>query len=491
MSDRTQIEEIKSKLDIVSVVSQYVPTLKRSGRNHFGLCPFHKEKTPSFSVNSELGLFKCFGCQEAGDVIKFIEKIEGLDFPKALEEAAKRAGVVLKKTSSPRDIEAEKQKKDLLSANSLACEFYNYLLLKHPSGEICREYAQKRKLPKDILEKFKIGYAPAGYENLKNFLIKKGFNQNDLVNWGLLVNKNGKIYDKFRKRFMFPIISHQGDIIGFSGRLIDPEDKGPKYLNSPETPVYKKSNTLFGLYQSKEAIRKEGFAVLVEGNVDILSSHKAGIKNIVAPLGTALTSEQVSLLKRYCDTVYFALDTDDAGQKALIKDLGMVDFAGMNSSILDIGQYNDVDALITNGGNWEETVKNPKDVVIYFIETLQKKYDLTKPLEKNKFIKQILEIITRINNPVLINDYLNKMVGIVRIDLAVLASELKKIKEILKTNNIDTLPETTVLNIGSNAVLENENMRTKYFLGLLMNRGIYKNVKLEDRFEEIEELIFV
>jgi DNA primase len=373
MSDRTQIEEIKSKLDIVSVISQYVPSLKRAGRNYFGLCPFHKEKTASFSVNPELGLFKCFGCQEAGDVIKFIERIEGLEFPKALELAAKKAGVILKTTSNPRDIEADKMKKELLRANSLTCEFFNYLLLKHESGEPCRDYAQRRKLPKNILEKFKIGYAPSGYENLKHFLIKKGFKENDLVDWGLLVSKNGRVYDKFRKRFMFPIISHQGDVIGFSGRLIDPEDKGPKYLNSPETLVYKKSNTLFGLFQAKESIRKEGFAILVEGNVDILSSHKAGISNIVAPLGTALTNEQVKLLKRYCDTVYFALDTDSAGQKALIKDLGMVDDAGISAFILDIGKYKDVDELITSGGNWEDTVKTPKDAVIYFIESLQKK----------------------------------------------------------------------------------------------------------------------
>ena len=202
MSDRTQIEEIKSRLDIVSVVSQYVPSLKRSGHNHFGLCPFHKEKTPSFSVNSELGLFKCFGCQEAGDVIKFIEKIEGLDFPKALEYAAKKAGVILKHTTGTKDIEADRIKKDILSANSLASEFFNYLLLKHPSGEVCRQYAEKRKLTKNVLENFKIGYAPLGFENLKNFLTKKGFKERDLVNWGLLVEKNGKIYDKFRNRFI-------------------------------------------------------------------------------------------------------------------------------------------------------------------------------------------------------------------------------------------------------------------------------------------------
>jgi DNA primase len=219
-----------------------------------------------------------------------------------------------------------------------------------------------------------------------------------------------------------------------------------------------------------------------------LSSHKAGIANIVAPLGTALTSDQVNLLKRYCETIYFALDTDTAGQKALIKDLGIVDAAGMSAFVLDIGKYQDVDELITNGGNWEETVKAPKDVVIYFIETLQKKFDLTKPLEKNKFIKQILEIVTRINNPVLINDYLNKLVSIVKIDIAVLSTELKKIKDIMKTKNLETLPETVVLKFGSSNKLENEGMRVKYFLGLLMNINNHKSLPIEKIYHEIKEL---
>jgi len=427
MAERTEIEDIKDKLDIVSVVQQYVPTLKRSGRNFFGLCPFHKEKTPSFSVNPELKMFKCFGCGEGGDVIKFIEKIEGLDFPKALEVAAQRAGVTLKHTYSPQDKQRSEERERLLQANKLAAEFYHYILLEHPSGEPGRIYARKRKLKKNGVNKFLIGYAPKAYENLKRFLIKKGYKVQELLKWGLLVEKNGRIYDKFRNRLMFTISNHQGDVVGFSGRLIDPEALGPKYLNSPETPVYKKSTLLFGLYQAKESIRKEGFAILVEGNIDLLSSHGAGVENIVAPLGTALTMDQVNLLKRYCDKVYFALDTDTAGQKALLKDLELLEQAGMQSYVLEIGAYKDVDDLIIAGGDWSKVVASPEEVVPYFMSSFLKKYDLKQSFQKKEYTKAILVLISKIRDKIVQADYLKKLADETGVGIKVLYQELTHI----------------------------------------------------------------
>jgi len=489
MSDRTQIDEIKSKLDIVNIVTPYVPALKRSGRNYFGLCPFHKEKTPSFSVNPELGLFKCFGCGEGGDVIKFIEKIEGIDFAKALEIAGAKAGIKIVHHTSPQQQKEVHIKQEILRANSLSSEFFNYVLLKHPLGQIGRDYAHKRKLTKEIVKNFSIGLAPAGYENLKSFLIKKGFKENDLVTWGLLVEKNGKIYDKFRKRLMFPVIDHQGDVVGFSGRSIETEEKGPKYLNSPETAVYKKSKTLYGLFQAKESIRKAGFAILVEGNIDILSSHKAGVANIIAPLGTALTLEQIYLLKRYADTIYFALDTDNAGQKALLKDLMMIDQVGMSAFVLDINNYKDIDDLITNGGNWQDIVAHPVELVIYFLQSLQKKYDISKPMEKNKYIRQILEIISKIQNPLLINDYLNKLESVVNIDVTVLLTELNKIRDTLRKNNLNELPTDHKLFIEINQKQEQENVIYKYILALLLNNQKYSLESIKDRISEVRDLM--
>lgn len=431
MDNRDQIQEIKDKLDIVTVVQQYVPSLKRSGHNHFGLCPFHKEKTPSFSVNSEMGLFKCFGCGEGGDVIKFIEKVEGLDFPKALELAAQKAGVTLKKSFSKFDKNKQLEKERILEANHLTAEFFHFILFKHELGEVGRKYASKRKLTKKYLKKFLIGYAPKGYDNLKRFLIKKGFSEQELLKWGLLAEKNGKTYDKFRERLMFTIFDHQGDIVGFSGRLVDPEGLGPKYLNSPETIVYKKSKIVYGLYQAKEAIRHANYVVLVEGNIDILTSHQAGVENIVAPLGTALTLEQLGLIKRYTNTVYFALDTDTAGQKALMRALPMIEQQQMQALVLELGKFQDVDALIVNGGDWQEVLANPSEIVPYFMKSLKPKYDFSKGLQKNEYTRAILNIISQVNDKLLQSDYLKKLEAVVAIDMKLLAQEMSKI---IKTN---------------------------------------------------------
>ncbi len=427
MSDRSQIEEIKERLDIVSVVQEYVPSLKKSGRNYFGLCPFHQEKSPSFSVNSELGMFKCFGCGEGGDAIKFIEKIEGLDFPHALENAAKRVGITLVKNTNPKLAKERAKKQKILEANTLTAQYFNYLLTKHKNGKIARDYAKKRKLTAHSIETYKLGFAPVGFENLKNFLLKRGFELRDLVDWGLLVEKNNRIYDKFRNRLMFPIMDHQGEIVGFSGRAIDKNEKGPKYLNSPETPVYNKSKLLYGLYQAKETVRKEDFAIIVEGNIDIISSYQAGVKNIVAPLGTALTEDQLKLLKRYCSKIYLSFDTDSAGQRALLRSLELAEKVGLQTLAIDIGEYQDVDEMITSGGDWQKIVSKAKPVVDFLIKTLSKNYNLEDSRQKSVFVKQILTYITKIENDIEISDYIEKLSKKSNVDRDTLLDQLKKL----------------------------------------------------------------
>lgn len=427
MDNRDQIQEIKDKLNIVTIIQRYVPSLKRTGRNHFGLCPFHKEKSPSFSVNSEMGLYKCFGCGEGGDVINFLQKIEGLDFPKALELAAQKAGVTIKRKYSPVDKTKQIEKERILEANHLASEYFHYVLFKHESGKTALEYAKQRKLGDEVLKKFIIGYAPKGYDNLKRFLMKKGFTETELLRWGLLAEKNGKTYDKFRERLMFTIFDHQGDTVGFSGRLIDPKGLGPKYLNSPETLVYKKSKIVYGLFQAKESIRKDKYVVLVEGNVDILTSHQASVENIVAPLGTALTVEQLALIKRYASTVYFALDTDTAGQKALVRALPMIEQLQMQAMVLELGEFQDVDDLIVHGGDWKSVLKNPSEVVPYFMKNLKDKYNFKKSLEKNTYTRTILNLIAGINDKLLQSEYLKKLETVVSIDMKLLAQEMSKI----------------------------------------------------------------
>ncbi len=409
MPDRSQIDEIKDRLDIVSVVQEYVPSLKKSGRNFFAPCPFHQEKTPSFSVNSELGLFKCFGCGEGGDVIKFLEKIEGLDFPHALEVSAKRAGVQLKRFSNPKFKKQQLEKDRLIELNTLVSKYFYYLLTEHKNGETAREYVQKRQITKQGINEYKLGFAPVGFENLKKFLIKKGYTETELIKWGLLASRNNRNYDKFRNRLMFPIIDHQGEVVGFSGRSIDPEDKGPKYLNSPDTQVYNKSKLLYGLFQAKESIRKQDFAIIVEGNIDIISSYQAGIKNIVAPLGTALTEDQLKLLKRYCTKVYLAFDNDLAGQKALLKSLELAEKVDLQVLVVDIGKYKDVDNLITTGGDWQKTVALAKPVIDFLIQSLAGNYDLEDSKQKAGFVSQILPFISKVEDSIERGDYLEKL----------------------------------------------------------------------------------
>lgn len=419
-AERSQIDEIKEKLDIVNVAESYLSSMKRSGANYFALCPFHNEKTPSFSINQDLQLFKCFGCGESGDVIAFIQKLEGLDFPQTLERAATMAGVTLKdKPLSPRQEKARKEKEQILKANELAMKYFNYMLLEHKVGQKAREYCKNRKINKESINKYQIGYAPDGYEYLKGFLKKKGFSEGELVKWGLLVKKKGRVYDKFRDRLMFPIFDHQGNVVGFSGRQLEKSEYGPKYLNSPETPVYKKKETLYGLHQARDEIRRKRFAILVEGNVDILSSFRVGVKNIVCPLGTALTQEQAKLLKRYADKVYLALDTDEAGEKALIRAMEIFQNVGLETLAIDLGKYQDSDELIMNEPEkWGELVSSPIHVVELLLRRFANKYDLSKPSDKSKFVRDIAPFIRALEDEVEKQAYISRVARDIDLDQA-------------------------------------------------------------------------
>jgi len=490
MSDRSQIDEIKDRLDIVSVIQEYVPGLKKSGRNFFAPCPFHQEKTPSFSVNSELGLYKCFGCGEGGDVIKFIEKIEGLDFPHALEAAAKRAGVELKKFSNPQLKKQRAEKDRILELNALVAKYFNYLLTEHKTGEIARKYIKQRQINKTGTVTYQLGFAPIGFENLKKFLTKRGYTEGELVNWGLLASKNGRNYDKFRNRLMFPIIDHQGEVVGFSGRSIDPEEKGPKYLNSPETPVYNKSKLLYGLFQAKENIRKQDFAIIVEGNIDIVSSYQAGVKNIVAPLGTALTEDQMKLLKRYCTKVYLAFDSDPAGQKALLKSLELAEKTGLQTLAIDIGKYKDVDDLITSGGDWQQVVAKAKPVIDFLIKTLAKNYDLEDSRQKALFVKQMLEYIAKIENDIEKADYLEKLSKKARVERDDLIEQLRKFTTVINASQEDKALEERISAKKSGAVFRLDG--ETYLLSLLLQHpqwlSLADNLKPEELFRQEQNL---
>lgn len=397
MSD---IDEVKSRLDIVDVVSQYVPSLKRAGQSYKGLCPFHREKTSSFIVTPSMQIYKCFGCGEGGDVIKFIEKMERVDFGEALQIAAERAGYKLTQRQAAQDSAFKQEAELIYKLNELAGKYWNYLLAEHKAGLAGRNYLTKRKIRMEEVKTFELGYAPMG-DNLVKFLTGKGYKPEQLVKAGLAVERQGRIVDKYRDRLMLPIMNLKGQIVGFSGRQITPNEHSPKYLNSPETVVYKKGEILMGLFQAKEAARADNFLILEEGNIDLLSSHKVGIRNIAAVGGTALTLQQCKLIKRHVDTVYFCFDTDQAGIKALIKGVELSEQIGLKHKVINLGTYQDPDQLIsTEPDKWKELVAEPINTITHLINILQKDVDMGSADGKSEFFYRLVPILRTLKDPV-------------------------------------------------------------------------------------------
>lgn len=431
MSD---IEKVKSALDITQVISQYVD-LKPSGSNLSGLCPFHNEKTPSFMVNPSLQIYKCFGCGKAGDTINFIQEIERLEFPEALKKAAEMAGITLE-GSYKKDEKLEKEKQRYLEANKLAADFYHHILLNHSLGKVGRDYANKRNISGKELVDFKFGYAPKNNDNLKNFLIKKGFSIEELISIGLIIERNGETVDKFRDRLLQPIFSLDGSVIGFSGRYLGSFDKAPKYLNSAESLVYKKNEALYGLYHAKDAVRKNNFAILVEGNLDVVSSFRAGADMTVAPLGTAITANQLKLLKRFTENVYFAFDNDNAGFGALIRGITLAEQVGLQYMYISVAPFQDCDELINeNPDEWANRIANPQDAVIYVMQKYAKELDLGTAGGKTNLKKKMIPILQSIKDKVRKEHYVKELSLLLEVSPDLVANDMNNTKQLLIKDN--------------------------------------------------------
>jgi len=363
---------VRERTDIVAIITEAVPSLKRRGRSWVGLCPFHKEKTPSFHVSPDRGFFHCFGCQESGSAFDFLRKHEGYTFPEAVRALAERAGIAVEETSDQAVVaEADRQRKardELYAVNALAATYFEEQLRnsEHKSyalGELGRRELLPGSSAKvdEVLQSFRVGYAPPGWDGLQNFLRAQGASPVAAETVGLLVPRSSGsgYYDRFRHRLMFAVVDAQGRVVAFSGRVLpdlpnaprDGESKPPKYINSPESPIYTKGQMLFGIYQARHAIRKEERAVLVEGNFDVLSLHARGTGNVVAPLGTAFTVEQAKLLKRFASEVIFLFDGDAAGRKAVMLSRETVRAAGISARVAVLPDGVDPDELArTKGG---------------------------------------------------------------------------------------------------------------------------------------------
>jgi len=405
--DRSQIEEIKEKIDIVSLVGKYVE-IRPVGKNFVGLCPFHHEKTPSFSVSPDIQRYKCFGCGQSGDIFNFIQEIEHLDFQETLDKLAKEAGVELKRRKRNPHIE----KLELL--NRRATEYY-FRTLKKENNTIALKYLkEERKYTEESIKTFALGYAP-GERGLISFLKKSGsFSKQDLLKSGLFTKKGTILREKFFNRIMFPIRNLRGKFVGFSGRVLPGNDFGPKYINTPETPIFHKKDNLFGLYESRQDIRKQDLAIVCEGQTDVISACQNGISNIVAPLGTALTTEQLEKLSRFTKNILFFFDSDDAGQKAMIRAFKMASELNLHPYATSPKPYKDLDEMIKEDlKKLKSRIKNKKDAFSFLLLLFIEDKDLTNYEDYNKTQKFITNLLASVVDRTAFNFYKTKAEKIV------------------------------------------------------------------------------
>jgi len=419
------VEEVKSKTNIANLVGEYV-TLKKMGRNLKGLCPFHGEKTPSFMVNEELGIYKCFGCGAGGDIFNFLMAIEGLDFGEALHKLADKAGVKLPEfKTGETDI-----KKELIAVNTMAAEYFHYLLTKHSAGEEARRYLKERKINEKLWETFKVGFSLPEWDGLSKYLVnKKGYRGELLVAAGLAIEGGRGVYDRFRGRIMFPLLDSAGRIVGFSGRILPQLVKGDegKYINSPETEIYHKGRMLYGFSNARLAIKKAGRVVLVEGQLDTISSYGAGISETVGVGGTALTTEMVEMLGKVTENITLALDNDPAGEAAMKRSIDLIEKRGMSIKMVEIDGGKDPDEIARNFPNkWREMVDSAVPVYEFFFNRLIGRYGIDTVEAIGKIVKEVVPMLSNIENSVIREVWVRKLALKIGVDKQRIEEEMEK-----------------------------------------------------------------
>lgn len=428
MSD-SQTEEIKRRIDIVDFIGQYVQ-LKQTGQNWKGLCPFHNEKTGSFMVHRERQIYRCFGCSEAGDIFDFVQKIEGLDFYESLKFLAQRAGIELKPLHSSQTGAKTESKTEILALNKTLALLYHQLLKKHKSGQDARSYVKSRKLSDEIIDKFIIGYAPQHIDRVHDYLSKMGFSDADMAKAG---NP-----ERFRNRLMFPIADIVGNIVGFSGRALE-KGQEPKYLNTRETPVFHKARVLYGFDVAKQEIRKQDSAVVVEGQMDVVLSHQAGVTNTVATSGTALTEDHLLLIRRQTDKVCFMFDADEAGEKTTLKALEMawrlelqIKVAQMPEGFKDAGEVVEKDPKLLS-----TIVNNAKPGFDWLISHVSNKADIASVEGRKYALRTLSPIISAVADAVEREGYVKKLA------LLLGSSEDSVVSSMKKTQSKSHAPQTS------------------------------------------------
>ena len=489
------IDEIKNKNDIIDIISQYV-VLKRSGRNFFGLCPFHKEKSPSFSVSPDKQIFHCFGCGIGGDVFRFVSKIENISFREAIEILSEKAGVELPSLESDGDTKLLQLKSKVYEINQIAAEFYHENLYKS-NAKLAQEYVKKRKLDNSTLKNFLIGYAGT-YNELYTILKQKGFSEEEILA-SSLVNKtqDGKFIDRFRGRLMFPIQDVRNRVIAFGGRVLD--DSKPKYINSPENIVYSKGRHLFGLNVAKRQENKMKKIIIVEGYMDAISLHQRGIHNVVASLGTAMTESQGHLLRNNAEQVIIGYDSDGAGQAATMRGLEILQSMGCDIRILQIEGAKDPDEYVIKYGAERllKQVENAISLVEYKVKVLKNNLNIEHPNDKIKFLKEIAKVLSKIDNDIEREVYTEKIASEHNIAREAIYSEISKLEH-TSTNGKKILEKAKPkLEIKENtAIVEEQTLkREKLIIYLLINypeesyKRLNNAISIEDMKDKNNQII--
>ena len=415
------LQELVERNDIVDVVGSYVRLTKRSGSNQFGLCPFHSEKTPSFSVSPDKQIYHCFGCGKGGGVINFIMEIESLTFPEAVEFLAKRVGMTMPEQEDNREA---KKRRRMLELNRDAAKFF-YSCLCGPNGGPAIDYMAKREITPATAKRFGLGYAPDTWDSLIKAMKELGYSEYELFDAGLVrKGKSGGHYDAFRSRLMFPVIDVRGDVIGFSGRILGEGE--PKYMNSPETLVFNKSRNLFALNLAKKS--KSGHIILAEGNIDVVMMHQAGFDSAVASLGTSLTPEQARLISHYTKEVIIAYDSDGAGKKAAQRAIGLLDKLDVKVKVLSMSGAKDPDEYIkTKGADaFRNLLDKSENHIDYRLQTVTDKYDLSVDEQKVAFLKEASDMVARLPGSVERQVYAIRIAGMAGVSNDVVVQEVER-----------------------------------------------------------------
>lgn len=435
------VELIKEKINIVDLISEYLP-LKKSGVNFKASCPFHNEKTPSFVVSPERQIWHCFGCSKGGDIFTFLMEKEGIEFKEALEMLAQKAGVILQRRTDDR-----KDFKDrLFEINLKAQEFFHYILTVHPLGKKALEYLEKRGLSGESIETFGLGYAPNSWESLTKFLLKRGFTTQEVVTSGLGVASRSGGYDRFRGRIVFPLIDGKDKLRGFSGRVLIPSE--PKYINTPQTPIFDKGSFLFGLNLAKGEIRNKKEAILVEGEMDMILSFQAGFKNVVASKGTALTEGQIDLIKKYTENLKLGFDMDLAGDSASRRGIEMADKAGLNIQVIQLDNGKDAAEVVSiDPGIWQKAVSEAVPIYDYYLTSIAKRYDTKDPASLRKIGEELIPVWAKITDDLIRERYIQRLSAFLKTEDKILRDAVEKMRKLpfksyaglLKTNTQDNV----------------------------------------------------